>query len=265
MEFVDDGKVVARVTQDATGAAVFIRYHPAGNEAERSALGGSGTQGPQGEPGPQGPAGADGPPGADGAPGEPGPAGADGAAGAQGPQGIQGPPGADSTVPGPEGPEGPAGSQGPAGPEGPQGIQGSAGPAGADGQAGPQGDGADGLLAALSLGGYVVLTNVGASYDAVNPSRGLGFVELSMTGIASIVFTVQVNKIGTGTQSWQLWNETDGTQVGVIADAGAAGNKTLTTTINGLALTGVKRLRVRALSTTSTDDPVYYGASLRFS
>lgn len=86
-----------------------------------------------------------------------------------------------------------------------------------------------------------------------------------MTGVSSIVFTVQVNKIGTGTQSWQLWNETDSAQVGVIADSGAAGNKTLTTTISGLALSGVKRLRVRAQSSVSTDDPLYYGASLRFS
>lgn len=135
----------------------------------------------------------------------------------------------------------------------------------ADGQwTAPAGGGGSSLPGPVSLGGYVVLTNVGASYDAIAQTRGLGFVEIDMTGIGSVVFTVQVNKIGTGTQSWQLWNETNAAQVGVIADAGAAGNKTLTTTLSGLALTGVKRLRVRALSTVAADDPVYYGASLRF-
>jgi hypothetical protein len=250
------------------------------------AAGGSGEPGPQGPPGPEGPQGPAGPPGADGEDGAPGPAGADGADGAQGPQGIQGPPGADSTVPGPEGPQGPAGSQGPAGPtgpagpEGPAGADGDTGPQGPQGEAGPQGlqgipgtngtngaagaQGPPGLITALSVGGYTVLTNIAASYDGTNPQRGLGFVELSMTGVTSIAFTVQVNKIGTGTQSWQLWNETDSAQVGVIADSGAAGNKTLTQTFS-VALTGVKRLRVRALSSVATDDPVYYGASLRFS
>jgi hypothetical protein len=130
--------------------------------------------------------------------------------------------------------------------------------------AAPSGGGGSSLPSSVSLGGYVVLTNISASYDGTNPQRGLGFVEVTMTGVSSVVFTVQVNKIGTGTQSWQLWNETDGTQVGVIADAAAAGNKTLSQTFSGLALTGVKRLRVRALSTVATDDPVYYGASLRF-
>lgn len=215
--------------------------------------GGEGTVGPQGPEGPQGP------PGADGAPGNDGAAGAQGPEGPQGPQGVQGPPGND----GAQGPAGADGAQGPQGIQGPAGADGAQGPAGADGA--PGADGADGLLAALSLGAYVVCTNVGASYDAVNPTRGLGFIEMDMTGIASIVFTVQVNKVGTGTQSWQLWNETDSQQVGVIADSGAAGNKTLSTTISGLSLTGAKRLRVRAMSTTAADDPVYYGASLRFS
>jgi hypothetical protein len=115
----------------------------------------------------------------------------------------------------------------------------------------------------VSLGAFVTLTNVGAAYDTITAARGLGFVELDMTGVTAIDFTVQVSKIGTGTQSWQLWNETDSAQVGVIDDAGAAGNKTLTATLSGLALTGVKRLRVRAKSTIAADDPLYYGSALR--
>lgn len=114
----------------------------------------------------------------------------------------------------------------------------------------------------VSLGGYVVLTNVGAAYDTTAPARGLGFVEMVMDGVDTLVFTVQVNKVGTGTQSWQLWNDTNSAEVAVITDAAAAGNKTLTTTVTGLALTGTKRLRVRAKSTVAADDPVYYGTSL---
>lgn len=116
----------------------------------------------------------------------------------------------------------------------------------------------------ISLGAYLILTNVGSAYDAIPIAKGLGFVELDMTGITSLVFTVRFNKIGTGTQSWQLWNDTDGTQIAVIDDAAAAAdNKNLSVTASGLALTGVKRLRVRAKSTNAADDPVYYGASLR--
>jgi hypothetical protein len=72
--------------------------------------------------------------------------------------------------------------------------------------------------------------------------------------------TVHVNKAGTGTQSWQLWNETDGTQVAVIDDAAAVGDNKILTTTAGVNLSGLKKIRVRAKSTTAADDPVYYGA-----
>lgn len=115
---------------------------------------------------------------------------------------------------------------------------------------------------AVSVGGYLVITDVGTSYDATGPSKGLGFVEFYMDNIDTIVFSLRVNKVGTGTQNWQLWNGTDSTQVTVISDAGATGDKDLTTTVTGLALTGLKRLRVRVNSTVGTDDPIYYGSSL---
>jgi len=113
-----------------------------------------------------------------------------------------------------------------------------------------------------SLGGLATLTNVGATYDAIGLSRGLGFCTIDFTNVAQIVFTVQCNKIGTGTQDWQLWNETDGAEVGVISDAGAAGNKTLTGTFTTNIPAGVKRVRIRCRSSVSTDDPVYYGTDL---
>lgn len=107
----------------------------------------------------------------------------------------------------------------------------------------------------------VTLTNVGASYDAIAASKGLGIQEIDFTGVTSVIFTVFVNKVGTGTQSWQLWNVTDASEIGVVADAGAAGDKYLSVQ-QGVSLTGVKRVRIRAKSTVSTDDPVFYGGSV---
>jgi hypothetical protein len=105
----------------------------------------------------------------------------------------------------------------------------------------------------------VTLTNVGTSYDAIAASRGLKVGLLNFTGLAQVVLLVRVNKVGTGTQSWQLWNETDGTELGVIDDAGAAGVKNLQSTFS-VSLTGIKQCRVRAKSTVASDDPVFYDA-----
>jgi hypothetical protein len=107
----------------------------------------------------------------------------------------------------------------------------------------------------------VTLTNVGAAYDTIAAARGLGIGLLDFTGAAQCVLRVYVNKVGTGTQSWQLWNETDGAEIGVINDAGAAGIKPLQQTFT-VALTGVKAVRVRAKSTVSGDDPVFFGAAV---
>ena len=108
----------------------------------------------------------------------------------------------------------------------------------------------------------ITLTNVGSSYDAIAAARGLGLQDVNMTGVTQIVFRVRVNKLGTGTQSWQLWNETDGSEIARIDDASVAGdNKNLVTTVN-VNLTGIKTLRVRAKSTVATDDPIFYGASI---
>lgn len=119
-------------------------------------------------------------------------------------------------------------------------------------------------IATVSLGGFVTLTNVGSSYDAIAASKGLGCGALDFTNCTSLVFTVRVSKIGTGTQSWQLWNETDGTQIAVIDDAGATGDKELAVTV-AVALTGIKKIRVRAKSTVAADDPIFYGAHAELS
>lgn len=116
----------------------------------------------------------------------------------------------------------------------------------------------------VSLGGYNVLTNVGNNYDQTAPARGLGMALIDFTNVGNVEFVLGVNKVGTGTQSWQLWNETDGEQIGVLNDDGATGNKILSGTIPAANLpTGTKQVRVRCKSTTAADDPVYYGASLK--
>lgn len=119
-------------------------------------------------------------------------------------------------------------------------------------------------LEAISLGGFAALTNIGAAYDSSNASRGLGFARLQLAGITAFEWTVRVNKLGSGVQSWQLWNETDGAEVTVIDDAGAVGVKELsvTRTFAPALGAGIKTVRVRALSTVAADDPQYLGSSL---
>jgi hypothetical protein len=112
----------------------------------------------------------------------------------------------------------------------------------------------------FSLGAFVTLTNVGANYDSINAARGLGMVQMDFTNVQHITFGVDVNKVGSGTQSWQLWNVTNSTEIAVINDSGGAGNKSLTTTVDFPGLSGMKVVRVRAKSTNAADDPLYYGA-----
>lgn len=108
----------------------------------------------------------------------------------------------------------------------------------------------------------VTLTNVGASYDAIAASKGLDAGLVDMTGATQVIAAVYVSKLGSGTQSWQLWNHTDGTELGVITDSGAAGDKLLQQTFNiPTPLTGFKYLRWRCKSTVGTDDPIFYSGS----
>src|SRR5262249_3529767 len=86
------------------------------------------------------------------------------------------------------------------------------------------------LTEASSIGGFNQLTNIGAAYDSTSNSQGLGIMRLELSGITGVEFTVRVNKIGTGVQDWQLWNETDGGEIVLISDNGAAGVKTLSNT-----------------------------------
>jgi hypothetical protein len=108
----------------------------------------------------------------------------------------------------------------------------------------------------------ITLTNVGTSYDAITASQGLGIILIDFTGVTQVMFAVRVQKIGSGTQSWQLWNDTDGSQIGVIDDAGSTGVKTLGPSTFNVSLAGNKLLRVRAKSTNGADDPLFMGATI---
>lgn len=115
------------------------------------------------------------------------------------------------------------------------------------------------------MGAFNTLTNVGSTFDAIAASKGLGFIVININGITQATLRVHYNKIGTGTLSWQLWNETDSTETAIANDASAAAdNKSIDAVFNaGTPLTGgVKSFRVRVKSTVAADDPVYYGACL---
>lgn len=119
-------------------------------------------------------------------------------------------------------------------------------------------------VTSVSLGGFTACTNIGAAYDATNPAKGLGCATVDFTNCTSLLFVVRVNKVGTGTQSWQLWNETDGTELAVLNDAGAAGDRELSTTV-AVNLSGLKKIRVRGKSTVAADDPNYFGSHIALS
>lgn len=116
----------------------------------------------------------------------------------------------------------------------------------------------------ISLGGFVTLTNIGTAYDAIPASQGLGIARLQTAGITEVEFTVAVNKVGTGTQDWQLWNQTDAVEIALVSDNGAAGVKVLTTTrtLSTPMAAGLKTLRVRAKSSNTNDDPIFMGGAL---
>jgi len=110
----------------------------------------------------------------------------------------------------------------------------------------------------IALGGFVIMTNIGTTY------RVLAGCRIECAGITAFEYAARVTKIGTGTQSWQLWDETNGAEIAVFDDAGAATEKNLgPTTVNvGPLAAGVRTIFVRGKSTVAADDPVFQGATL---
>jgi hypothetical protein len=125
---------------------------------------------------------------------------------------------------------------------------------------------------AYPLSGRVTLTNVGATYDANIDSQSLPFVYIQGAGVTRIDLEVRVRKVGTGTQDWQLFDDTNAieaigpatTTSGSLSDAGGAADRTLTgSRVFAAPLSpGVRKLRVRAKSSTAADDPVFLNAAL---
>jgi hypothetical protein len=114
----------------------------------------------------------------------------------------------------------------------------------------------------ITFGGRITLTNIGTTFLT------LGAALVQTAGITEVIFGVRVQKIGNGTQSWRLFNDTDVSQIAIIDDTAAAGSeKNLSTTVSfSPALgAGIKTILVQAKSTTAADDPVYFGgaASIR--
>lgn len=110
-----------------------------------------------------------------------------------------------------------------------------------------------------ALGGFASLANVGTTFKVIAVLR------LQTAGIVGFEFGCFVSKVGTGVQSWQLWDQTNSQQVAVFDDAGAAGDHVLgpiTQAVTSMPV-GVRTLALRVRSTVANDDPIHYGSSLR--
>lgn len=109
----------------------------------------------------------------------------------------------------------------------------------------------------------ITLTNVGSTYDFVPAARGLGIGLFDFRGVAAIRFVVYVQRLGTGIQSWQLWNETNQIEICRIDD-----NDIVSPAVRYLDQTfpvnidGIKLVRVRAKSSISGDDPIFFGSTI---
>lgn len=116
----------------------------------------------------------------------------------------------------------------------------------------------------ISIGSFVTLTAVGAAFDTTLASRGLGMAYIQTAGISRIEIAIQVTKAGTGTQSWQLWNETDASEIIIANDAGAAGDRQFTGSKDFLPplTAAMKVIRVRAKSTVAGDGPTFRGCGI---
>jgi hypothetical protein len=114
----------------------------------------------------------------------------------------------------------------------------------------------------------ITLTNVGTSYDAIAAARGLGIGRRDFRGYNRLTLDVHHTKVGTGTVTYQVYNETDaaplldasGTEV-LVSDSGSAGTRVLSATFT-VNRSDVKLLRLRVKSTVAGDDPIYLGGSI---
>jgi hypothetical protein len=127
-------------------------------------------------------------------------------------------------------------------------------------------------LEGYPLSGRITLTNVGTAYDTNSDSLSMPFVYLQGAGVTRVDLEMRVRKVGTGTQDWQVWDETNAVEAigpgsltsGSLSDAGGAADRTLQASrVFASALApGVRKLRLRAKSSVATDDPIFLNAAL---
>jgi hypothetical protein len=127
-------------------------------------------------------------------------------------------------------------------------------------------------LESYPMSGRVTLTNVGVNYDSTLDSQSLPFVYLQAAGVTRIDIDLRVRKVGSGTQDWQLWDDTTGVEAigpgtltsGSLSDSAAAGDHTLQASrVFASPLSpGIRKLRLRARSSTTQDDPVFLNGAI---
>lgn len=126
---------------------------------------------------------------------------------------------------------------------------------------------AGGGTAALVLQGhwteFSTKSNIGTSYvDLYTTAGSVGLPCLAdFAGRTIARLVVQWNKIGTGTQSVRAVDADNVANVLIEMTVVADGNDSGEVALPAWA-TGVKRIKLQAKSTTSTDDPVFRGAAL---
>jgi hypothetical protein len=116
------------------------------------------------------------------------------------------------------------------------------------------------------LPGGLQLTNIGTAYDTIQATKSLGYVRLETFGITGLELNLRYNQLSAGQLDWQLWNETDVAQIGVLSTSGVGDNKNQTQTFTPATSpmgVGLKILRVRCKSAATADDAFYYGGNIR--
>lgn len=114
--------------------------------------------------------------------------------------------------------------------------------------------------------GDITLTNLGTTYDATPQSKSLGFVRLQCAGVTGAELTVRYNQQSAGALDWQLWDETNAAQIGVISTTGVGDNKNQTSTFTPATSpmpAGLRTLRLRCKGAVATDDAYLYAWCLR--
>jgi hypothetical protein len=117
-----------------------------------------------------------------------------------------------------------------------------------------------------AIGSFNTLTNIGTTFDAIPATKGLGILAVQTNGITQADWRGFYQRTGSGTITWDLFNQTDTTSLVQANDDGVAGtDKSITVTFTPAQPlgAGIKLIRPRVKSTTAADDITFYGGSIR--